>query len=205
MMKRAGVTIRLNDTMDVEKVHQLEPDAVIVATGAVPYIPYITGLDRARAATYLDVLSGALNVEDRNVVIVGGKLIGTQVAEFISTRGGKAILTEPSEALCQDAGARTKWLLLQRVNENPDISVHLNSTVENISENQVVVQSKGDLETIGGVDLVVICFGAISANHLSDELKFQARIPKIYTVGDCVYPRKMTEAIYEGFATALGI
>lgn len=205
MMKRAGVNISLNEEMNIEKINTLKPDAVIMATGAVPYIPFIPGLDRDNTITYLDVLSGAVNPEGKKVVVIGGKLIGTQIAEFISEKGGKVILTEPSEALCEDAGFRTKWLLLERVEEDSEITIRLNSTVEKIQGSTVVIQTKGNLEEVDGIDLVVLCFGAISDNHLSDELKWESKIEEIYSIGDCLYPRKMTEAIYEGYVTAMQI
>jgi thioredoxin reductase len=205
MMERAGVQVFLNKAMNPEKIYALNPDAVIVATGAVPYWPFIPGLDHTHVCNYLDMLKGQIDPTGKKVVVVGGKLIGTQMAEFISEKEGRVILTEPSNALCEDTGVRTKWLLLERVKESPDISIHLNTTVEHIDDESVIIQSDGISEKIDGVDLVVICSGAISDNKLEDELKWESKIQEIYAIGDCVYPRKMTEAIYEGYSIANAI
>ena len=61
-----------------------------------------------------------------------------------------------------------------------------------------MVQKEGETEEIDGVDMVVLALGKVSNNELGDELKRESRVSEIYTVGDCVLPRKMTEAIYEG-------
>ncbi len=201
-VKKAGVEVFLNQEMDKEDIYAQNPDAVIMATGGLPYIPFIPGVDRGHVLTYVDFLEETV-VPGRNVVVIGGKLIGTQVAEIVSSKGGHAILTEPTGALCQDTGLRTKWLLMDRVEEDPHIDIRLNSSVENITENAVVLQSQGEIEEVGDIDMVVLCLGAVSENRLSDELKWESRLPEIHSIGDCVMPRKMTDAIYEGYVTAL--
>lgn len=201
-IKKTGVAVHLNEEMDKEKIYTLNPDVVVMATGGVPYIPFFPGVNREHVVTYLDFLGGEVE-PGRKVVVIGGKLIGTQVAEIVSSKGGTAILAEPTGALCQDTGLRTKWLLMDRVEEDPNIDIRLSTSVENIGETTVVLQSKGKTEEVGDIDRVVLCLGTISDNRLSDELKWDAKIPEIYDIGDCVMPRKMTDAIYEGYVTAL--
>ena len=60
------------------------------------------------------------------------------------------------------------------------------------------MQKEGKREEIEGVDMVVLSLGAVSNNKLADDLNFESTLSEIYTVGDCVIPRKITEAIYEG-------
>ncbi len=203
-VKKAGVDVHLNEEMDTRKVYEAKPDVVIMATGAVPYIPFIPGSDRKHVHTYLDILSGKVEPGKR-VLVIGGKLVGTQVAQLISSKGSPVILTETSPAVCQDAGGRTKWLLLLSVQRDPNIDIRVETSVERINENSVILQSKGVAEEIKEIDMVVLCLGAASDNRLADELKWEGRLPEIHTIGDCSLPRKMTEAIYEGYVTALHI
>lgn len=201
-VKKAGVDVHMNEEMDLEKIHQTNPDVVIMATGGVPYIPYMPGVDKGHVYTYLDILGGQVEPGKR-VVVIGGKLIGTHIAEIVSNKGGFAILTEPTAAICQDTGFRTKWLLLDRVEEDPQIDIRVNTSVERIDENSVTLQSKDEVEVVENIDMVVLCLGAVANNRLADELKWESKLPEIHTIGDCVMPRKMTEAIYEGYVTAL--
>lgn len=206
-IKRAGVTVRLNKALDTDALEAIGPDAVILATGAGPYIPYIPGLDRHNVATYLDVLDGTVDVEDQTVLVIGGNLIGTQIAELVAEKSGRVILTEAKDALCLDAGARAKWLLLERITEEEAITVRLQSTVERIDGRIAAIHTKGmaQTETVDGIDRVVISLGGISDNRLGDDIKWSSRIKTIHSIGDCVYPRKMTEAIYEGYVTAMNL
>ena len=87
---------------------------------------------------------------------------------------------------------------MERVEGDSKIERRLKTNVEEIKDTSVVVQKEGKKEEIEGVDMVVVAQGAIANNDLADKLSFDSTIPEIYTVGDCVIPRKMTEAIYEG-------
>jgi 2,4-dienoyl-CoA reductase-like NADH-dependent reductase (Old Yellow Enzyme family)/thioredoxin reductase len=203
-VRKAGVDVHLNEEADKEKIYAAQPDVVIMATGAVPYRPFIPGTEGKNVYTYLDILSGRVEPGKR-VVVIGGKLVGVQIAELVASRGGFAILTEASPAVCQDAGGRTKWLLLQSVEKDPHIDIRVNTSVERIREGRVTLQSQGTTEEVDNIDMVVLCLGAASDNRLADELKRDNRLPEIHTIGDCSLPRKMTEAIYEGYVTALHI
>jgi 2,4-dienoyl-CoA reductase-like NADH-dependent reductase (Old Yellow Enzyme family)/thioredoxin reductase len=196
--KKAGVKIAMGEELDKEAVHGMKPDVVVLATGATPYRPPTPGVEKGHVFTYLDVFSGKF-VPGRKVAVIGGKLIGCEAAEFICDKGGEVVLIEPSGAFCQDAGMRMKWVLLDRLKVEERIEKRLMTNVEKINDQSILVQKEGKLEEIKGVDMVVLALGGVSTNRLGDELKRESKIPEIYEIGDCVLPRKMTEAIYEGF------
>ena len=53
------------------------------------------------------------------------------------------------------------------------------------------------------VDTVVLAVGAKPENSLLGGL--EGKVPEMYAIGDCLSPRKMIEAIHEGYETALKI
>jgi pyruvate/2-oxoglutarate dehydrogenase complex dihydrolipoamide dehydrogenase (E3) component len=197
-IKRAGVKVTLGQEMDKEAIYKMKPDVVVVATGATPYRPFNPGVEKGHVYHYLDIFGGRVN-PGKKVAVIGGKLIGCEVAEYISDKEGEVILIEPTGALCQDAGTRTKWLLMDRLEKDPKIEKRLKTNIEKINDTSIVIQKDGKVEEIEGVDMVVLALGGVSNNTLGDELKRESKVPEIYTVGDCEMPRKMTEAIFEGF------
>lgn len=203
-MKKAGVDIHLSEEMTPEKLYTLKPDEVIMATGARPYPGFIPGIDQDCVCSYLDVLQGKVEL-GKKVLIIGGKLIGMQIAHMVMSQGGTCIVTEPSPAICSDAGGRTKWVLLREVENNPAVDIRTDTSVEKINAGGAVLQHSDSYEEVTGLDNVVVCLGAMSENSLADQLKYENKIPKIHSVGDCVLPRKMTEAIYEGYVTSMHI
>lgn len=198
-VRKAGVGIVLGQKADKESIHALNPDAVIVATGATPDGTIIPGSGMGHVHTYLDILGGKVR-PGRKAIVIGGQKIGCEVAEFLADKGTQVIVTDPTETFCQDAGPKTRWMLMERIGNCPDIDLRRRTTVEAIGADAVVLQKEGTVEKIGAVDMVVLALGKVSDNALGDELKFEARVPEVYAIGDCVRPRKMTDAIIEGAA-----
>ncbi len=134
------------------------------------------------------------------MAVVGGQKIGCEVAEFIADKGSNVALTDPTDTFCQDSGQKIRWLLMERLENESKIEMRIKTTVEKIEETSITVQKEGSTEQIDGIDMVVLCMGKVSTNELADQLKADAKVPEIYLVGDCIRPRKITEAVAEGAA-----
>ena len=75
------VDVRLSTRPTVEELSAY--DEVVVATGVVPRIPDIEGLDHPSVATYADVLSGAV-VAGRRAAVIGAGGIGVDVSVYLT-------------------------------------------------------------------------------------------------------------------------
>jgi 2,4-dienoyl-CoA reductase (NADPH2) len=75
-----GVTVRLGTEASVTDLALF--DDVIVATGVVPRVPGLEGIDHPSVASYAEVLSGRV-VPGRRVAVVGAGGIGVDVAHFL--------------------------------------------------------------------------------------------------------------------------
>ncbi len=78
-----NVTVTLGTRVDAAMLNAGGFDAVILATGIVPRMPQIPGIDHPSVLRYIDVISGKVTVGPR-VAIVGAGGIGFDVAEFLS-------------------------------------------------------------------------------------------------------------------------
>jgi len=71
-------------------------------------------------------------------------------------------------------------------------------------QGQTVFYDRGGLRhRIDGVDSVVVAVGSAATKGLADAVKGMGLA--VYAVGDCVKPRRILEAIREGFETAFAI
>jgi len=89
------VDLHLNTQITVSKLLEESFDQIVLASGVVPRIPEIQGLDHSSVLTYLDVLKFQKPV-GRRVAIIGAGGIGFDVAEYLCASEDKQI--EETEA-----------------------------------------------------------------------------------------------------------
>lgn len=85
-MRKHGAKLRLGQRAQADDLEGF--DHVVIATGVVPRIPDLPGIDHPSVATYAEILSGA-RVAGETVAVMGAGGIGHDVAEFL--------VTEPAE------------------------------------------------------------------------------------------------------------
>jgi 2,4-dienoyl-CoA reductase (NADPH2) len=76
-----GVDVRLGTRASATHLH--EYDEVVVATGVVPRIPVLQGIQHPKVVSYAEVLDGRV-VPGRRVAVVGAGGIGVDVAHFLT-------------------------------------------------------------------------------------------------------------------------
>jgi len=100
-LKRTNVTVRLDECATTEKLYELKPDVVIVATGAEPIVPNIPGVERALLSW--DVLRGKANIPSgEDVVIIGGGLVGCETANYLLGKGCNVTIIEMLDDIALD-------------------------------------------------------------------------------------------------------
>jgi len=196
-VKRTGVKLKLGKEVTLAEVNRFNPEVVIVATGAVPMLLEVPGIEQAQVATSFDILSGKQEAGKKSVVI-GGKKEGLAVAEFLAENGSEVVIVEASEMLGADLGAPARVRIVDRIEENPMIEIRLKTTVEKIRNGKVILQSENKFGEVKGIDLIVLAWDRISVNALADEIMAQGKIKEVYCVGDAAMPREIADAIYEG-------
>ncbi|MDT8319652.1 MAG: NADPH-dependent 2,4-dienoyl-CoA reductase [Xanthomonadales bacterium] len=78
-------------------------DEVILASGVLPRVPDIEGIDHPKVLGYIDVLSGGAQVGPR-VAIIGAGGIGFDVAEFLGEENRQNPVAESPEAFARHWG-----------------------------------------------------------------------------------------------------
>ena len=112
-----GVDVRLGTALDADAVAAMQPDAVVVATGATWARPSVPGADLAHVRGVDDLggwlLEGApLGTDD--VVVLGGDLPGLGVAEHAADQGARVTVLEATPVFGLHLGLPGRW---QRVAE----------------------------------------------------------------------------------------
>jgi 2,4-dienoyl-CoA reductase (NADPH2) len=91
MIEVHGVDLQLNTKATAELLKGGGFDEVVVATGIVPRVPEIEGIDHPKAVSYIDAITGRRPV-GKSVAIMGAGGIGFDVATLITHAGPSAAL-----------------------------------------------------------------------------------------------------------------
>ncbi|MFC2018540.1 FAD-dependent oxidoreductase [Chloroflexota bacterium] len=193
-LDKLNVAVRLNEEATASTVVAAQPDVVIVATGATPLVPDIPGIDGPNVATAISVLIGEKGV-GQNVVVAGGGLIGCETAELVASKGKRVTILEKLSRIGDDIGMWNRWVILDRL-ARANIRMETDSRVEAITESGIKATKNGS-PVFFGADSVVLALGMKADDRLAREL--EGKVPALYKVGDCLTPRRVKEAVEDGF------
>jgi NADH dehydrogenase FAD-containing subunit len=126
--------------------------------------------------------------------------VGCETAEFLTEKGRgitRVTVVEMLDRMAETLSPTTRPFFLARLKKE-GIEMKTRTTVEEITDKGVKVNQNGTPGFIEG-DIVVLAAGLKADEKLLET--FLGRAPEVYTVGDCVKPRMIKEAIEEGFLT----
>ena len=190
-----GVDIRLNTEATAQTVKEENPDKVILASGALPNYPHITGIDRSNVFTAESVLLGENTVEGR-IVIAGGGEVGIETALYLAhSERGKITIVEMLDDIAKDMDIVIKVHVMNMAAER-GILYKVNTEIKEICEEGVVIEQCGQSELLG-CDYVVLALGYKAVNSLEQELAFMGE--KLVVIGDAADGNNALIATETGF------
>jgi NADPH-dependent 2,4-dienoyl-CoA reductase/sulfur reductase-like enzyme len=194
-----GVEISLNLKVNREVISQFKPDTVILATGAEAITPPIPGVNKPHVKKAQDLLENDITFKNKPIVIIGGGALGAEVAEMLALQGNQITIIEKKDAIAEDVGVITALDFHDRLGKLPITRV-TGATVRRIGDDNVSFtrnkREKGSIKA----DIVVLATGYASNNIL--EVAVKEMVDEVVMIGDCVSPRKIINAIHEGFHAA---
>jgi len=193
-INKLGVSVKLNTEVTPELVRDLKPDVVILATGAFPLVPAISGMDSGKVVNAWDVLADKTATGEK-VIIAGGGLVGCEVAEYLLMKGKQVTIVEMLDDIAKDVEFCERIFLMERFASYKGLSVMTKAKVMGVSQTGVVVDMDGKSQEIVG-DTVVLAMGAVSNNKLASELADPSL--RCYQIGDCLSPHRILEAVHSG-------
>jgi 2,4-dienoyl-CoA reductase-like NADH-dependent reductase (Old Yellow Enzyme family)/thioredoxin reductase len=195
MARRAGVEIRLNAEMTPKMVAAARPDAVVVATGAIPLTVPFPGLDGTRWLLASELLNGSQDVETPAALVIGGGLVGLETADFLAAQGKQVTLVEMLNEVGVDMDPLARTMILKRLVQR-GVVILTGTTVIRLTGTAVIAQQDG--QEIGlPFGTVVMAVGMRPDRSLADALADGDW--EVHVIGDAAEPRRALQAIREGF------
>ena len=191
-----NVPVLTGSPIGVEDVKAMDPDVVVVATGArggilradkdncsVPVFDIFSAMDRP---------AGEWTGE---VAVLGGDFASCHAARHLARQGVKVHIITSSAAVADDKAPITALFLAILIGENDRIVVHPETTAELLTGKRVKLQSKGNVSELS-VDAVVVG-GRVAQSGLADDLQRAGVRATVYKIGDAMAPRNVFAASHE--------
>jgi len=198
-MEVNSVNVMLDKKATAEEILNLNPDHIIIASGAKPSLPEIPGIEKANVVMAVDLLSQKVT-SGQNVAVIGGGMIGIDIAEYLYNKGKQVTLLTRQKRIGADIGISVRWVVMKRIKKS-SIKIITNISYKMITKEGVIIDKNGD-EMLICADTIAVSGGLAANNGLADSLRCKITLTEI---GDCISPRKINEAIHEGFDAALKI
>jgi len=198
----AGVKIKLGAEVNEEKVKELSPDTVVVATGSSPMFVEIKGLHHLPVIHAQDVLLGKKEIPVQKILVIGGGMVGVEVADFLAEKGKRVIIVEMTKQLASGMSSG-HWYYVRHRLRTYGVEFITGAVVEEVTAKAVFLRVGEERKMIEGMEAIVLAVGVRPKNELANKLK--GIIPEIYVVGDARETRNALEAVLEGVEVGLKI
>ena len=205
-LSKLGVKIRLGCKATPDLIRSLTPDTVIFATGSRPLILKIEGLRPTKNVTAFEILGKKTIQTGQRVVIIGGGGVGLETADFLATRGKKVTIIEKLLEVGRDLEPFTKKVLMGRLLKHR-VKILTGVIIDRVKGGKVFVKLNGGKKEIAFDGFLINAIGVEANRELSLSLKGNKEFEdfEIYEIGDCVSPRQLRDAIFEGYMISQNI
>lgn len=195
-LSKLGVEVLLNLEIAADSPQLDWADAIVIATGGRPVHADIPGVEGDNVLEVCDYHRNPQHVRGERVVIAGGGLSGCDAGLELAMKGISVIIVEMLERVARDLNAVNRLSLL-RLLEKHKVSILTEHRVKIFHEDGLVAEKPDGKEVTVGADTMITAFGMLPSDTLTAAIR--SKYTEVYTIGDCVRPAKVGDAVRAGF------
>ncbi len=199
-IERLNISLRLGEKANIEKVEEISPDLIIIATGGKPLVPRsIKGTDCEGVLFAEDIIAGKVHA-GKNIAIIGGSSLGVEIADYLfdEDENRKIVVFEMMHDVLLDISHDAHLSLMDRFIKR-DVKFLTSTEVFDIRKEgkgfNLKIKRYNQLDEINGFDTVVLACGVVPENSLGVELA--EKFDNVIFVGDSQAPGDFRKAIHD--------
>lgn len=239
-VEKLPIDVRLRQEVTPRLIDDLNPDTVIMATGAKRVAPPIPGVDGNNVITgndFRQIFTGYLKegvskklswsqrlmlyfsrpllqefydpslvrkltkrvfpVGGKRVAIIGGELVGCELAEFLAERGREVTILHKEDTLAAEMSIPRRARVLHQLREH-GTTIVAGVTFDEITDKGVTVTTKEGEKQTFEVDTILLAIGLQPNLELSNAI--QGKVSEIHVAGDCGELRLIQGSIADGIS-----
>jgi 2,4-dienoyl-CoA reductase (NADPH2) len=216
-LNKLGVKIKLGEDISTATIAVMKPDVVIQATGGIPSLLKIPGVNRPNVITNAELhqklksylkyfrpetlhrLSKFYMPVGKKVVIIGSGIQGCELAEFLTKRGRKVTIVDTAEIPGEGmVDALMAHLFIWFAKKGVDIISGVKS-MEVVAKGLEVTSAEGERRLIEA-DSIIPALPLTPDTGLVRSL--EGKVEEVYSIGDCNEPLLIADAVAAGSRVA---
>ncbi len=191
-LRQAGIPVIQKEATPADLTPQ-KYDAAIIATGAKPALPPIKGLDKFY---WTEFLQDENLPENQTIAVIGGGLIGIEIASKLVERHNRVIIIEMLDDVARGMEMIEKALTLKKLKAK-NVTIFTGTKVTQIDGDKIFIEG-AEVSVLEGIDKIVVATGMRSFRPLADA---PVELP-VYLIGDAKKVGKAKDAIRDGYLLA---
>lgn len=197
-LSHLGVNIECGKNSDIHTLRALNPEVVIIATGAAPRLEEIAASEDARVITAFEALSNPQSLE-KQVIIIGGQRLGVDTALYLASKNKEVTLLVrgENESYITQNITRTLRAHITQSLQRYNIKIIYKASVGRIIKDNIALTIDGTYRELSYKIAIIAMSLKPVLPSFSKEIKLIGC--PVYKIGDCVFPRGLGSAISEGF------
>lgn len=188
------IDLRIGCEATPDMVRRLGADKVIVAVGSEPVM--IPGMQGERVMDIVEAHEREKELGNK-VVIIGAGPSGCELALSLAKTGRSVTIVEQTDKMAAAGNLLYRGALEVCMRENPNVQCLLKTSFRNVTSDGIEVVNKENGCIIIPADHVVCAVGMRAKKTLAES--FMELGYDVSVVGDCVAPRRINEAVHEGY------
>lgn len=195
VMAEPRIEVRLNTPVSAELIGAEQLDAVFISIGAEPVVPGISVDEGASVIQAVDAYSCPDRL-GKKIVIIGAGLVGCELGVFLRDLGKQVTILEAGGAFAPDCVGFPRMALEAQLQDR--IRLVLNTPVTEVTGGFVRAGDRAFR-----ADAVILACGMKAKAEETGRLLEVC--PESVAIGDCVRPRKVLDAVHEGYFAAIDL
>lgn len=200
LCKKYNVKIIYGVEVTKEILDKENYNEIIIATGSLPIVPPIEGINGKNVVLANQILSFDKIFADKNILVLGAGLVGAETAELLAEYNNSVIIVDMIDKVAPIAPARPRGNLLDHLKQL-NVNIMLNRKVLKINEDGIVCEYEGKALELSGYDVIVLAFGSRSNIQLYNT--FNSEYNNVHLIGDAAKAGDAKKAIFEATKLAL--
>ena len=196
-LEHLPVELHLGEEATVEQIRDMAADVVVLATGSVPVMPKVPGMEDEKVIGCMEAFAHPEKVGQK-VVVVGGGLVGCEMALDYAQAGKEVTVVEALPKILS-AGIPSpipNGQMIPDLFEHHHVTVLENHKLSAVRGGKVILENEGQEKTLDA-DSIVIAVGFRPAPSMAQELQGCGSV--VYEIGDGQQVSTILHAVWDGY------